>query len=36
MAAVILCFVLMSALMLIDIPILQDIFNPTAPTMNER
>jgi decaprenyl-phosphate phosphoribosyltransferase len=33
MAAVITCSLVMAALMLVDIPILQDIFNPTAPTI---
>jgi len=36
MAAVIACAVAMAALMLVDLPILQDIFNPTAPTIIDR
>jgi 4-hydroxybenzoate polyprenyltransferase len=36
MAAVILCSVLMGALMLIDIPVMQTIFSPTAPTILDR
>ena len=36
MVAVIACTVLMAALMLIDIPTMQTIFNPTAPTALER
>jgi hypothetical protein len=36
MAAVIVCAVAMAALMLVDIPVLEDIFNPTAPTISDR
>ncbi len=36
MAAVLVCAAAMSALMLINIPVLQDIFTPTAPTRTER
>ena len=36
MSAVIVCAAAMAALMLIDIPILKDIFNPTAPTISDR
>jgi len=36
MAAVILCSVLMGALMLVDIPVMQTIFSPTAPTISDR
>ena len=36
MAAVVLCFALMAGLMLMDIPVLQDVFDPTAPTIGER
>lgn len=36
MLAVIFCFALMAALMLVDIPVLQDIFDPTAPTIQEQ
>lgn len=36
MAAVLVCAAAMAALMLIDIPVLQDIFNPTAPTITDR
>jgi 4-hydroxybenzoate polyprenyltransferase len=36
MAAVVSCAVLMATLMLVDIPVLQDIFNPTAPTISDR
>jgi 4-hydroxybenzoate polyprenyltransferase len=36
MAAVIACFLAMSALMLVDIPVMQRIFSPTAPTILDR
>jgi decaprenyl-phosphate phosphoribosyltransferase len=36
MAAVIVCAGVMAALMLVDIPVLQTIFNPTAPTIIDR
>jgi decaprenyl-phosphate phosphoribosyltransferase len=36
MAAVILCTIVMAALMLVDIPVMQVIFNPTAPTILDR
>jgi decaprenyl-phosphate phosphoribosyltransferase len=36
MAAVLVCAAAMTALMLVDIPVLQVIFNPTAPTINDR
>ncbi len=36
MVAVIGCAVAMTLLMLVDIPVLQDIFNPTAPTISDR
>src|SRR4051812_31010801 len=36
MAAVILCFVAMATLMLVNIPVLQDIFDPTAQTISDR
>jgi decaprenyl-phosphate phosphoribosyltransferase len=36
MTAVVLCFLVMATLMLVDIPVLQDIFNPTAPTILDR
>jgi len=36
MFAVIGCAVAMTLLMLIDIPVLQDVFNPTAPTISDR
>jgi decaprenyl-phosphate phosphoribosyltransferase len=36
MAAVIVCAVAMAVLMLVDIPVLEDIFNPTAPTISDR
>jgi hypothetical protein len=36
MAAVIACTLVMAVLMLMDIPILQDIFNPSAPTISDR
>jgi hypothetical protein len=34
MAAVVLCALAMAALMLIDMPFLKDVFNPTAPTVS--
>jgi 4-hydroxybenzoate polyprenyltransferase len=34
MSAVIACALVMTVLMLVDLPILQDIFNPTAPTIS--
>jgi decaprenyl-phosphate phosphoribosyltransferase len=36
MAAVIACALAMATLMLVDLPIMQDIFNPTAPTIIDR
>lgn len=36
MAAVLLCAATMSVLMLVDLPILETIFNPTAPTIIDR
>ena len=36
MAAVLACSVAMAGLMLIDIPVLKDVFNPTAPTVADR
>jgi hypothetical protein len=36
MVAVIVCFATMAALMLVNIPVLQDIFAPTAPTITDR
>jgi 4-hydroxybenzoate polyprenyltransferase len=36
MTAVVVCSVAMAALMLIDIPVLRIIFNPTAPTISDR
>jgi decaprenyl-phosphate phosphoribosyltransferase len=36
MAAVIGCTVVMAVLMLVDIPVLHEIFNPWAPTINDR
>jgi 4-hydroxybenzoate polyprenyltransferase len=36
MAAVFACAVAMAGLMLVDIPVLQDIFNPTAPTITDH
>ena len=36
MAAVVACAALMAVLMLVDIPALQEIFNPTAPTISDR
>ncbi len=36
MAAVIACALAMAALLLVDIPVLKDIFNPTAPTIADR
>jgi 4-hydroxybenzoate polyprenyltransferase len=36
MAAVIACSIAMAALMLIDMPVLKDVFNPTAPTIADR
>jgi decaprenyl-phosphate phosphoribosyltransferase len=36
MAAVVVCSMAMATLMLIDIPVLKDVFNPTAPTIADR
>jgi decaprenyl-phosphate phosphoribosyltransferase len=36
MAAVIACSIAMAGLMLIDMPVLKDVFNPTAPTIADR
>jgi 4-hydroxybenzoate polyprenyltransferase len=36
MAAVVACAVAMIVLMLVDMPVLQTIFNPTAPTISDR
>jgi decaprenyl-phosphate phosphoribosyltransferase len=36
MAAVVVCAAAMAILMLVDIPVLQTIFNPTAPTISDR
>jgi 4-hydroxybenzoate polyprenyltransferase len=36
MVAVIVCSVAMAGLMLVDIPVMQRIFSPTAPTMEQR
>ena len=36
MAAVIVCAGAMAILMLVDIPVLKTIFNPTAPTITDR
>jgi 4-hydroxybenzoate polyprenyltransferase len=36
MAAVVACFLTMGTLMLVDIPVLQDIFTPTAPTISQQ
>jgi decaprenyl-phosphate phosphoribosyltransferase len=36
MTAVIVCTVVMAALMLVDIPVMQVIFSPTAPTILDR
>jgi len=36
MAAVLACSIAMAALMLVDIPVLKDVFNPTAPTIADR
>ena len=36
MAAVIVCASAMAVLMLVDIPVLQVIFNPTAPTITDK
>ena len=36
MTAVLVCTVVMAALMLVDLPVLQVIFNPTAPTISDR
>jgi 4-hydroxybenzoate polyprenyltransferase len=36
MAAVVVCASAMAALMLVDIPVLQTIFNPTAPTITDK
>jgi len=36
MAAVVVCSLAMAALMLIDIPVLTTLFNPTAPTISDR
>jgi 4-hydroxybenzoate polyprenyltransferase len=36
MAAVIVCTIVMAALMLVDIPVMQRIFSPTAPTAFDR
>jgi decaprenyl-phosphate phosphoribosyltransferase len=36
MSAVLACAGLMAVLMLVDLPVLQVIFNPTAPTINDR
>jgi decaprenyl-phosphate phosphoribosyltransferase len=36
MAAVVACSIVMAALMLVDIPVLKDVFNPTAPTIADR
>jgi decaprenyl-phosphate phosphoribosyltransferase len=36
MAAVVACSIVMAFLLLVDIPVLADIFNPTAPTIADR
>jgi hypothetical protein len=36
MAAVIACALAMAVLLLVDLPVLQDIFSPTAPTISDR
>ena len=36
MSAVVACALVMAVLLLVDIPVLQDLFNPTAPTIHQR
>jgi hypothetical protein len=36
MAAVLSCTILMATLMLVDLPILHQIFNPWAPTISDH